>query len=206
MATPWIRRAIVGATAGVIVGAVSADVVPRGTVAVTAIRAHPLLAGGIHGGRMDGFVRTRLASWRRLCVGHPDQPGCGSSSTQVPNPDVMGYHTASEIPNYWSYAHRFVLQDHLFEGVRSWSLPSHLDLVSGWSARCTDPNDPTTCSTYLGFLPGAIARAAQSNVVRARPYAWTDLTYLLHQAHVSWRYFVAHGRQPDCVDGQIACR
>src|SRR5256885_2859891 len=48
MATPWIRRAIVGATAGVIVGAVSADVVPRGTVAVTAIRAHPLLAGGIH--------------------------------------------------------------------------------------------------------------------------------------------------------------
>ncbi len=278
MATPWIRRAIVGATAGVIVGAVSADVVPRGTVAVTAIRAHPVLAGGIHtikhvivvmqenrsfdsyfgtfsgadgipmrggrptdcipdrrlghcvrpfhdghvidvggphsfdaanadihGGRMDGFVRTRLASWRRLFVGHPDQPGCGSSSTQVPHPDVMGYHTASEIPNYWSYAHRFVLQDHLFEGVRSWSLPSHLDLVSGWSARCAGRHNPMACSTYLGYRSGDIARAASAAVARARPYAWTDLTYLLHRAHVSWRYFVANGSQPDCADGQMVC-
>jgi phospholipase C len=39
-----------------------------------------------------------------------------------------------------------------------------------------------------------------------QPYAWTDLTYLLHQAGVSWRYFVANGSQPDCLDGQIACR
>ncbi len=160
----------------------------------------------IDGGRMDGFVRASLEGRQRLCVVDPHEPTCGASSRPTPIPDVMGYHTASEIPNYWAYAHHFVLQDHLFEGVRSWSLPSHLDLVSGWSARCTDPNDPTTCSTYLGFQPGAIARAAQSNVVRTRPYAWTDLTYLLHRAHVSWRYFVANGSQPDCVDGQMACR
>jgi phospholipase C len=157
-------------------------------------------------GHMDGFIRASLEGRHRLCVADPHEPSCGAVSRATSTRDVMGYHTASEIPNYWAYAHRFVLQDHLFEGVRSWSLPSHLDLISGWSARCTNPNDPTSCSTYLGSRPGAIARTAESNLVRTRPYAWTDLTYLLHRAHVSWRYFVANGSQPDCVDGQMACR
>ena len=26
-------------------------------------------------------------------------------------------------------------------------------------------------------------------------YAWTDLTYLLHKNHVSWRYYVAKGKR-----------
>ena len=43
----------------------------------------------------------------------------------------MGYHDWHEIPNYWGYARNFVLQDHMFEGVNSWSLPAHLSLVSG---------------------------------------------------------------------------
>ena len=48
----------------------------------------------------------------------------------------MGYHTAAEIPNYWTYAQDFVLKDHMFEPVKSWSLPDHLYLVSAWSAKC----------------------------------------------------------------------
>ena len=50
--------------------------------------------------------------------------------------DVMGYHDAREIPNYWTYAQNFVLQDNMFESAASWSLPEHLFLVSGWSAVC----------------------------------------------------------------------
>jgi phospholipase C len=37
------------------------------------------------------------------------------------------------------------------------------------------------------------------------PYAWTDLTYLLHQAGVSWGYFVSAGTQPDCPTGAMYC-
>ena len=48
MATPWIRRSIVGATSALIVGAVFANVLPRSEVAATPVRARPLLAGGIH--------------------------------------------------------------------------------------------------------------------------------------------------------------
>ncbi len=50
----------------------------------------------------------------------------------------MGYHTAAEIPNYWTYAKDFVLQDHMFEPAQAWSLVSHLYMVSGWSAQCTN--------------------------------------------------------------------
>jgi phospholipase C len=36
-------------------------------------------------------------------------------------------------------------------------------------------------------------------------YAWTDLTYLLHKAHVSWRYYVFSGTEPDCEDDDMIC-
>jgi phospholipase C len=45
----------------------------------------------------------------------------------------------------------------------------------------------------------ANGRAAKPN------YAWTDLTYLLHTARVSWAYYVAEGTQPDCDDDAAAC-
>ena len=56
--------------------------------------------------------------------------------------DVMGYHDCREIPNYWTYARDFVLQDHMFEPNASWSLPAHLFLVSEWSAKCSVARRP----------------------------------------------------------------
>ena len=95
----------------------------------------------IDGGKMDGFVRTAEDQPSRGCSAtNPPTPACLSGSP----PDVMGYHDAREIPNYWTYAQDFVLQDHMFEPVDSWSLPSHLYLVSGWSARCASTN-PDSC-------------------------------------------------------------
>ena len=73
-------------------------------------------------------------------------PACGSGGG---TPDVMGYHTGADIPNYWTYAHDFVLQDHMFESVASWSLPAHLYMVSEWSAYCTDPGRPESCRSAI---------------------------------------------------------
>ena len=109
----------------------------------------------INGGRMDGFVKSaELALSRGCSATHPPPAVCLAASP----PDVMGYHDAREIPNYWAYAHNFVLSDHMFEPVASWSLPSHLYLVSGWSARCKNANpfscrnDPTQAAAHS--LPG----------------------------------------------------
>jgi phospholipase C len=50
-------------------------------------------------------------------------------------------------------------------------------------------------------VPLALARGLDSQV----NFAWTDLTYLLHAHHVSWRYYVSPGRSPDCTDGDANC-
>ena len=67
-----------------------------------------------NGGRMDGFVKA-LERIGNGCQRQPDVFQC-REATRAPGgqPDIMGYHTASEIPNYWAYAKHFVLQDHMF--------------------------------------------------------------------------------------------
>src|SRR6266850_8585693 len=84
------------------------------------------VAADIDGGKMDGFVEEAQAA-RRHCR-NPDIPAC----TKDGGTDVMGYHDAREIPNYWTYAQQFVLQDRMFEPSASWSLPAHLFMVSAW--------------------------------------------------------------------------
>jgi phospholipase C len=157
-----------------------------------------------NGGKMNGFV-AQAEQGRRGCL-NVTNPACTNSTT----PDVMGYHSASDIPNYWSYAQHFVLQDQMFEPNASWSLPEHLFQVSEWSAYCTKHNDPTSCTNALqapGLPPdsGALRRAGVRNA-GAPIYAWTDLTYLLHQRRVSWGYYVVAGTEPDCEnDAAVSC-
>jgi phospholipase C len=151
---------------------------------------------------MDGFVGQARAVLRRQCGPDPNQPGCIRGGRI----DVMGYHTAREIPNYWAYAKQFVLQDHMFQPDASWSLPAHLFAVSGWAARCSRKGDPMSCVNAVqdpGSPPGE-----PQNVTGARPsYAWTDLTYLMHKHAVSWRYYVFKGKEPDCrEDGVVFCK
>jgi phospholipase C len=169
----------------------------------------PNATADINGGKMDGFI-AQAQSGRRGCL-VPTDPACTNSA----QPDVMGYHNGSDIPNYWSYAKNFVLQDHMFEPNASWSLPSHLFLVSEWSAYCTQAGNPSSCVNALQTKPaerppqspavyGGAAGPTQEGASTARAgqpsYAWTDLTYLLYKHHVSWRYYVVSGTEPDCQD------
>ncbi|HZU56898.1 MAG TPA: alkaline phosphatase family protein [Actinocrinis sp.] len=159
--------------------------------------------GGPHGatnatadiasGKMDGFV-TQAEKARKGCL-DPNNPACGSGKV----PDVMGWHDAREIPNYWTYAKDFVLQDHMFEPNASWSLPEHLFMVSEWSAHCTQHGNPSSCVNALQN-PGDPTDVKGGGTGKAPIYAWTDLTYLLHEYGVSWGYFVATGTEPDCED------
>ena len=204
----------------------------------------------VDGGKMDGFVKSAEDASTRGCSTTPPASVCLPSSP----PDVMGYHDAREIPNYWTYAQDFVLQDHMFEPVDSWSLPAHLYQVSGWSAHCTSTN-PGSCTNdpeqaaaaaqglSLKDLPPAfrscmvahgVTKLSSTSVTDPKViaageaclrylthaqlqlllgsgngggeaaqlglYSWTDLTYLLHKAGVSWAYYVQSGVQPDCDD------
>jgi len=153
-------------------------------------------------GAMSGFVRQAEEGRTHFCRHHIDSPEC---SLTPGKPDVMGYKTGRDIPNYWAYARNFVLQDHMFQPDTSWSLPVHLYLVSGWSAKCAVRGDPTTCTTAVQ-APGSPPGNAENQTGAVPDYAWTDVTYLLHKEHVSWAYYVFKGQQPDCEDNAMLCK
>ena len=106
--------------------------------------------------------------------------------------DVMGHHDAREIPNYWSYAHSFVLQDNMFEPNSSWSWPEHLFEVSAWSATCANWTDPMSC---LSAIEGPPDPRYETKFYAEHSLPWTDITYLLHKYGVSWRYYVFEGER-----------
>ena len=128
--------------------------------------------GDVNGGKMNGFVTES----EKFCK--PAGP-C--------RVDVMGHHTGTDIPNYWAYASSFVLDDHMFEPTLSWSMPAHLYEVSAWSAVCSRPGDPMSCKS----IDYPVKRSRSDPT----PYAWTDLTWMLHRAGVSWGYYLDHGVQ-----------
>jgi phospholipase C len=185
--------------------------------------------GDVNGGRMNGFIAS-------VESGHPDTDrlACHTPITTPsqlinvldgpPCLDVMGYHDAREIPHYWAYARNFVLQDHMFEPVESWSLPAHLYMMSAWSAKCMNVLKPLSCKTASLVNPdgdgkpssGSSAAALLglltvsdaddfANSTQPPDYGWTEITYLLHKHHVSWRYYLSQGTEPDCDDGGMTC-
>jgi phospholipase C len=166
----------------------------------------------IDGGAMDGFVAQAEAG-QTCATGDPNCSPCNQVAAGQPTHsrciDVMGYHDAREIPNYWAYAQDFVLQDHMFEPNASWSLPQHLFMVSEWSAFCSNPLNPFSCRNALqnpnsdetGSASMPYDQFGQANNGQLH-YAWTDMTYLLHKFGVSWGYYVAKGSEPDCENDQ----
>jgi phospholipase C len=114
----------------------------------------------------------------------------------------------------------------MFDPTDSWSLISHLYMMSAWSASCTNGWRASTCTTNLvqpdtedgtvltigtgdplAALQGLLVRSDADDRRGPDPpdYAWTDITYLLHKHHVSWRYYITQGTEPDCASGAMTC-
>lgn len=136
--------------------------------------------GDINGGKMDGFVaqshKGKSAKGSEPCI--PPSPDC----TPGKNPrDVMGYHDYHEIPNYWNYARLYVLQDHMFESVASYSLPAHLYMLAAQSGGYTGADKQPRPSTFN----------------------FPEITELLTSGKITWNYYVTSGKLPDTEDGHV---
>jgi phospholipase C len=150
------------------------------------------LGDGITTTKMDGFLYEQTHASQNCA---PNTPACSGVKDGVDRHDAVGYHTREEIPNYWAYAEHFVLQDRLFEGMRSWSWPSHLELTSEWVATCTDPSKTSTCTTNPnGGKPTPDLKLP-----------WSNLFQLLDVNGVSWKYYLGYGGEPDCEDDEMTC-
>jgi phospholipase C len=164
----------------------------------------PNAISDVAGGKMNGFIRQRDKAKKKCNA--PDDPACSG----IGPPDVMGYHTGAEIPNYWAYAKNFALDDHMFEAVKSWSLPDHLYMVSAWSAKCRNRSPSSCVNSIVGpYGVKQFGQAVKDELLHGQTsidLAWTDITWLLYAHHVSWAYYVQKGTQPDCAsDSAVTC-
>ena len=138
----------------------------------------------IDGGKMDGFAEQQRGT-AQLPINV--QPGLRH---QKRPPDVMGYHAGRRSPTTGRTPSDFVLQDHMFEStlVEPAGPPVHgLGVVRALHAarpvvRTREPR------------PARLPSAGGSPFVC--PFAWTDLTYLLHKDGVSWGYYVFTAPSP----------
>lgn len=128
----------------------------------------------VNGGRMDGFLAAAARNSALPCA---ILRQCSAKDVK----SAAGYHDAGQVPVYWGYANQYVLQDHLFAPAASFTLPSHLALLSGWVATCPTA-DPMACESNV--VSPEVPHAS-----KALPYAWTDITYLLHKNNVSWAFY-----------------
>ncbi|MGI8588669.1 MAG: alkaline phosphatase family protein [Chloroflexia bacterium] len=133
----------------------------------------------INGGKMDGFVGQSHAVNKggstQPC--QPPDPNCAPGRNPL---DVMGWHDYHEIPNYWDYAGLYVLQDHMFESIASYSLPAHLYMLAGQSGG------------YIG-----------SGQPKPTTYNFPEITELLSRGGIDWKYYVTSGTEPDTEDGSV---
>lgn len=129
--------------------------------------------GDINNGKMDQFIVQ--ATKGKGCKG--TDPGCIQG---LPS-QVMGYHDFHEIPNYWNYAHLYVLQDRMFESVKSYSLPAHLYMLAAQSG-------------------GYVSNKGQR---RPKSYAFPEITELLQDGKIDWKYYVRSGLIPDTEDEEM---
>jgi phospholipase C len=154
----------------------------------------------IDNGKMDGFLRQQQAGLKNQCNQTSNFTAC---MNQLATVDAVGYHDRNELPNYWTYADNFVLQDHMFASAATWSLPEHLFIISGWSARCGSA-DPMSCTNELQ-APDRLILDKNGTPTAVPRYAWTDLTWMLHAQQVSWAYYLDEGDQPDCENDAMFC-
>ncbi|MBI3849504.1 MAG: alkaline phosphatase family protein [Verrucomicrobia bacterium] len=147
----------------------------------------------INGGKMDGFLQE---AYKGKVVNTHDpkhdlpsdlDPAVGNNPR-----DVMGYHDYHEIPNYWNYARLFVLQDHFFESVASYSLPAHLYILAAQSGGFVTPRFSLK-STFSGRFRGGTPKE----------FTFPQITESLTSGKIDWKYYVTSGKLPDTEDAHV---
>jgi phospholipase C len=128
-------------------------------------------------GRMDGFD---------LITG-----GAGSCNI---NGDYLCYSQLhqSDIPNYFAYASKFVLADHMFSSIHGNSFSNHLFTVAAQSGGAFD--NPANANLFWGCDAAAAVRVSvlddEGNITKQYPcFDFQTLADSVQNAGMSWRYY-----------------
>jgi phospholipase C len=100
----------------------------------------------------------------------------------------------SDILNYWRYAQRFTLDDHMFSTINGPSFPNHLVTIAADSNNVID-NPYGQTNHAWGCDSGPYARVAAVNPTTGQRYITKPcfnirtIADVLQKYHVSWRYY-----------------
>lgn len=179
-------------------------------------RSYDEMFGRFRGG--DGVTSGRLSNGRMmplmrspdhllLDVGHSggaavtaDNNGRMNGFDLLPGAVQEGHDVAmsqfwpSQIPNYWSYAQHFTLDDHFFSTINGPSYPNHLVTVAA-SSNNTDDNPILNTRHAWGCDSGKYTRVDAINPATDKHYFIKPcfniptLVDELNRHHVSWKYY-----------------
>jgi phospholipase C len=129
-----------------------------------------------------------LSGWSAHCTRDGDPQSC------VNDDELSGFHTGD------------ISGGKDDRGVRRLTPLSRCLAANGiprrpWGLDLHNPGMPSAVAACRSLAP----RGVVHQLIEQANFAWTDLTYLLHRQHVSWRYYVHEGLQPDCADGNANC-
>ena len=167
----------------------------------------------IDSGRMDGFV-AQAEQGMGCTTGNPNCSPCTETSQRARaaaalrrrdglprrarDPQLLDLRGGLRAPGPHVRAQRLV------EPARS---PVHGLGVVGVLQQPVGSRPPVTATsrTPIPTPPSAGTDFSSPNDGQLH-YAWTDITYLLHQQNVSWAYYVFQGTEPDCEnDASMTC-
>ena len=173
----------------------------------------------MEGGGPHKYNSTRVDIWQRqherlrrqareareqTCADFGD-PACVAKLQGNSPPDVDELPHRERHPELLELRRHFVLQDHMFEPNSSWSFPR----ISSWcrsgprAVRST--MIPIRAETRLGSQHAADTGVTRRPLVRHTPSRGPISHTSCTGTHVSWRYYIASGAQPDCANGAMTC-
>jgi phospholipase C len=101
---------------------------------------------------------------------------------------TMGYYDRYDIPYYWDYADKYVLDDNFFSSMLGPSFPNHLYIVSG-------ANAPTTGMNYRWILNGGVIDNPDTDFNwQSASFSWATLAEELSNANISWSWYDGQAR------------
>jgi phospholipase C len=142
-------------------------------------------------GKMDRFNLLHSNKRRNGTLPNPNDPYGNNSLTQL---------YQSDIPNYWTYAHNFVLGDQMFSSLMGPSFPNHLYTVAAQSGGAidnprTDKNIGSLGNASKGWgcdVPNQTVKVEQSTgsvSFQEACFNFQTLADELDARHFSWRYY-----------------
>ncbi len=148
-----------------------------------------------------------VSEWSAKCTKAADPASCSNALQNPdsgPDPEIIGN---SLIGKCQSAADLAPCKQALSAAGISPDLAAGVDRLINASCKPTDTYPACQAAVDAANVPAALKHELSDAAkhLQVPDYAWTDLTYLLHQQHVPWNYYVFKGTEPDCRDDAATC-